>query len=330
MQRILQARHHRYALSRPFRISRGVKTSAEVISVTLRQGNAVGRGEGVPYPRYGESIDSALAAIEAIRPAIESGAGREALQKLLSPGAARNAVDCAMWDLAARLDGGDVAAMVGGAKPGPVASALTISLDSPAAMGEAAAQIARVPLIKVKVDAIDPIAQIRAVRAAAPTAALIVDPNESWDEALVRGMEAVLDEARVVLLEQPVPVGADAWLEGYSSAVPICADESFHVAADVAVVARRYGVVNIKLDKTGGLTAALDAARAARVAGLGLMTGCMVSSSLSIAPALHLAARSDFVDLDGPLWLVDDWADGVRDEQGMLVPPNRGFWGQAY
>ena len=329
MQRILQARHHRYALSRPFRISRGVKTSAEVIGVTLRQGNAVGRGEGVPYPRYGESIDSALAAIETIRPAIESGASREALQKLLSPGAARNAVDCAMWDLEARLVGGDVAAMVGGAKPGPVASALTISLDSPAGMGEAAAQIARVPLIKVKVDAIDPIAQIRAVRAAAPTAALIVDPNESWDEALVRTMEAVLVGARVVLLEQPVPAGADEWLEGYSSAVPICADESFHVAEDVAVIARRYGVVNIKLDKTGGLTAALDAARAARAAGLGLMTGCMVSSSLSIAPALHLAARSDFVDLDGPLWLVDDWADGVRDEQGMLVPPNRGFWGQA-
>ena len=329
MQRILQARHHRYALSRPFRISRGVKTSAEVIGVTLRQGNAVGRGEGVPYPRYGESIDSALAAIETIRPAIESGASREALQKLLSPGAARNAVDCAMWDLEARLVGGDVAAMVGGAKPGPVASALTISLDSPAAMGEAAAQIARVPLIKVKVDAIDPIAQIRAVRAAAPTAALIVDPNESWDEALVRTMEAVLVGARVVLLEQPVPAGADEWLEGYSSAVPICADESFHVAEDVAVVARRYGVVNIKLDKTGGLTAALDAARAARAAGLGLMTGCMVSSSLSIAPALHLAAQAEFVDLDGPLWLVDDWAGGVRNEHGMLIPPDRGFWGQA-
>ncbi len=329
MQRILQARHHRYALSRPFRISRGVKTSADVISVTLRQGDAVGRGEGVPYPRYGESIDSALAAIEAIRPAIEGGAGREALQDLLSPGAARNALDCAMWDLEARLAGLDVAAMLGEAEPGPVASALTISLDAPAAMGEAAARVAKAPLIKVKVDAIDPIEQIRAVRAAAPTAALIVDPNESWDEALLKAMQPVLVEARVVLLEQPVLAGADEWLEGYSSAVPICADESFHVAEDLAVVARRYGVVNIKLDKTGGLTAALDAARAVRAEGLGLMTGCMVSSSLSIAPALHLAARSDFVDLDGPLWLVDDWAGGVRDEHGMLVPPDRGFWGQT-
>jgi len=329
MQRTLQAQHLRYALSRPFRISRGVKTSAEVISVTLRQGDAVGRGEGVPYLRYGENIASALAAIEGVRPAIEEGASRDELLGLLSPGAARNAIDCALWDLEARLLGIDVAGMLGGEEPDPVASALTISLDAPAAMGTAAARVASVPLIKVKVDAVDPAAQIRAVREAAPIALLIVDPNESWDEALVRSMEPVLVGARVALLEQPVPTGADAWLEGYSSAVPICADESFHVAGDIAIVARRYDVVNIKLDKTGGLTAALDAARAVRAAGLGLMTGCMVSSSLSIAPAFHLAAQSDFVDLDGPLWLVDDWAGGVRDEQGMLAPPDRGFWGQA-
>ena len=329
MQRILHARHRRYALSRPFRISRGVKTDADVIDVTVRHGDAVGRGEGVPYARYGESIASALAAIAAICPQIEGGADRAAVLNLLPPGAARNAVDCALWDLEARLGGVDVAAMIGGVAPAPVASALTISLDGPAAMGEAAARIATAPLLKVKVDAIDPLAQIRAVRAAAPTAALIVDPNESWDEALLKAMQPMLVEARVALLEQPVPAGADAWLEGFSSAVPICADESFHVADDLAVVARRYDVVNIKLDKTGGLTAALDAARAARAAGLGLMTGCMVSSSLSIAPALHLAMGSDFVDLDGPLWLVDDWAGGVKDEHGMLVPPDRGFWGQA-
>jgi L-alanine-DL-glutamate epimerase-like enolase superfamily enzyme len=329
MQRCLQADHDCYALSRPFRISRGTKTSAHVLRVTLRQGDVVGRGEGVPYPRYGESIDTALAGIEAVRPAVEEGASREALQDLLSPGAARNAIDCAMWDLEARLAGVDVAAVVGGAKPGPIASALTISLDAPAAMGEAARRVSNAPLIKVKVDAIDPMAQIRAVRMAAPAAALIVDPNESWDEALLRAIEPVLVEARVALLEQPVPAGADEWLEDYSSTVPICADESFHTAADLAAVARRYGVVNIKLDKTGGLTAALHAAREARAAGLGLMTGCMVSSSLSIAPAFHIAAQSDFVDLDGPLWLADDWAGGVTDEQGTLVPPDRGFWGQA-
>jgi L-alanine-DL-glutamate epimerase-like enolase superfamily enzyme len=329
MQRCLQADHDCYALSRPFRISRGIKTSANVIRVTLRQGDVLGRGEGVPYLRYGESIDSTLAGIESVRSAIEEGAGREALQDLLSPGAARNAIDCAMWDLDARLTGVDVAAMVGGAKPGPIASALTISLDTPVAMGEAAARVSSAPLIKVKVDAIDPIAQIRAVRAAAPDAALIVDPNESWDEALLRAIAPVLVEAGVALLEQPVPAGEDEWLEHYPRAVPICADESFHVAGDLAAVARRYDVVNIKLDKTGGLTAALHAAREARAAGLGLMTGCMVSSSLSIAPAFHIAAQSNFVDLDGPLWLVDDWVGGVRDEQGKLVPPDPGFWGQA-
>ena len=327
MQRKLQAQHDRFALSRPFRISRGVKTAADVISVTLRDGDAVGRGEGVPYPRYGESVESALAAIEAIRPAIERGAGRAELLTLLPAGAARNAVDCALWDLEARLSGTDVAAMIGAPGADSIISALTIGIDTPAAMAEAAALVADAPLLKVKVDAVDPVGQIRAVRAAAPQSALIVDPNESWDQTLVEGMQPVLVELRVALLEQPVPAGADDWLEGFAPAVPICADESFHVAADLGVIARRYGAVNVKLDKTGGLTAALAIARAARAAGLGLMTGCMVSTSLSIAPALHLAAMSDFVDLDGPLWLVDDRVGGVRNERGMLTPPTAGFWG---
>ena len=329
MHRILTARHARYALARPFRISRGTKTAVDVVEVSLRSGDAVGRGEGVPYARYGESVASALAAIEAVRPAIEAGAGREELQRLLPPGAARNALDCALWGLEAQLLGSDVATMIGAAAPGPLPSALTIGIDAPAAMGAAAARIARAPLIKVKVDADEPGAQVQAVREAAPAAALIVDPNESWDEQIVRAMEPLLVGARVALLEQPVPAGADAWLEDYRSAVPICADESFHVAADLEVVAGRYDVVNIKLDKTGGLTAALAAAAAARAAGLGLMVGCMVSSSLSIAPALHLAAGAGFVDLDGPLWLVDDWPGGVSDASGVLLPPTTGFWGQA-
>lgn len=327
MQRTIQAQHDRFALSRPFRISRGVKTVADVISVTLRDGDMVGVGEGVPYPRYGESVESALAAIEAIRPAIESGADRQALLTLLPAGAARNAVDCALWDLEARLSATDVAAMIGVPAPDCIGSALTIVIDSPAAMGQAAARIADAPLLKVKVDECDPAAQIRAVRSAAPECALIVDPNESWDQALVEAMQPVLVEARVALLEQPVPAGADEWLEGFASVVPICADESFHVADDLGVVARRYGALNVKLDKAGGLTAALEIAREARAAGLGLMTGCMVSSSLSIAPALHLAAVSDFVDLDGPLWLVDDRPGGVRNERGILARPAAGFWG---
>ena len=327
MPRTLQAQHDSFALSRPFRIARGTKTQADVITVTVGKGDVVGRGEGVPYPRYGESIEGALAAIEGVRTDLETGADRQALLSLLPPGAARNAIDCALWDLEARLSGRDVASMLGAPAPERLASALTIGIDTPEAMAHIAAGIADVPLLKVKVDAADPAARIRAVRAAAPKAALIVDPNESWDRPLVEAMQPVLVEARVALIEQPVPADTDAWLEGFTPAVPICADESVHVAADLDHVARRYQVVNVKLDKAGGLTAALELAHAARTAGLGLMTGCMVSSSLSIAPALHVARLSDFVDLDGPIWLKEDRPRGVRDVGGMLVPPEAGFWG---
>ena len=327
MHRTLQAQHDSFALSRPFRIARGTKTQADVITVTVGKGDVVGRGEGVPYPRYGESIEGALAAIEGVRTDLETGADRQALLSLLPPGAARNAIDCALWDLEARLSGRDVASMLGAPAPERLASALTIGIDTPEAMAHIAAGIADVPLLKVKVDAADPAARIRAVRAAAPKAALIVDPNESWDRPLVEAMQPVLVEARVALIEQPVPADTDAWLEGFTPAVPICADESVHVAADLDHVARRYQVVNVKLDKAGGLTAALELAHAARTAGLGLMTGCMVSSSLSIAPALHVARLSDFVDLDGPIWLKEDRPRGVRDVGGMLVPPEAGFWG---
>lgn len=327
MSRILRAQHDSFPLARPFRISRGVRTQAEVVTVALEQGGVVGRGEGVPYARYGESIESTLAAIDAVRGAIEGGADRAQLLDLLPPGAARNAVDCALWDLEARLGGRSVAAKIGAPEPGRLVSALTIGIDTPMAMAVAASKIADAPLIKVKVDATIPDAQIRAVRNAAPDAKLIVDPNESWDQQLVRAMQAVLLVLKVDLLEQPVPAGADAWLENFVPDVPICADESVHVAADLDTVARRYQVVNVKLDKSGGLTEALALAEAARARGLGLMTGCMISSSLSIAPALHVARMSDFVDLDGPIWLMEDRPGGVRDEAGWLWPPQHGFWG---
>ena len=327
MSRTLRAQHDSFALSQPFRISRGVKTQAEVVTVELEQGGVVGRGEGVPYAHYGESVESALAGIEDVRAAIESGADRAQLLGLLPPGAARNALDCALWDLEARLTGRSVAARIGAPEPGRLVSALTIGIDTPMAMAVAASKIADAPLIKVKVDATIPDAQIRAVRNAAPHAKLIVDPNESWDQQLVRAMQVLLVTLRVDLLEQPVPADTDEWLEGFTPELPICADESVHVAADLDRVARRYQMVNVKLDKSGGLTEALDLARSARARGLGLMTGCMVSSSLSIAPALHIARMSDFVDLDGPIWLREDRAGGVRDEAGYLVPPQRGFWG---
>lgn len=325
--RILRARHDCFALSQPFRIARGVKTQADVITVELGQDGVIGLGEGVPYLRYGESIESTLAAIEGVRVPLEAGAKRADLMALLPAGAARNAIDCALWDLEARQAGTSVAAMLGEPEPGRIASALTVVIDIPMAMAAAAHRIADAPLLKVKVDASIPDAQIRAVRGAAPNARLIVDPNESWDRQLVEAMLPLLAELRIDLLEQPVPASADAWLEGFASAVPICADESVHVAADLDVIARRYSHVNVKLDKAGGLTAALELARAARARGLGLMTGCMVSSSLSIAPALHIARMSDFVDLDGPVWLKEDRAGGVRDEDGYLTPPQKGFWG---
>ena len=219
--------------------------------------------------------------------------------------------------------------MIGAPASGRIASALTVVIDAPDAMARAAAAIARAPLIKEKVDANDPEAQIRAVRAAAPDARLIVDPNESWSQHLVVALQPLLVEQRVALLEQPVPAGEDEWLESFEPTVPICADESVHVVADLPAVARRYQAVNVKLDKAGGLTAALALATAARARGLGLMTGCMVSSSFLIAPALHVARLSDFADLDGPIWLREDHVGGVADEHGFLHPPAAGFWGTA-
>jgi len=329
MLRHIDATHDRFGLSTPFRISRGVKTAADVVTVTIRQDGMVGRGEAVPYGRYGETIEDTLAAIRAIVPHIAQGASRSDLAGLLPAGAARNAVDCALWDLEARLANTSVAALAGLNEPAAIASAITIGLDSADVMGRAAARIAHVPLIKIKVDRTDPTAQIAAVRAAAPDSRLIVDPNESWTIETLQALGPLLIECRVDLLEQPLPAGDDGALAGFDCAVPICADEALHTAADLDMLRGRYDVVNIKLDKTGGLTEALALAAAARQKGFGMMTGCMVCSSLGIAPAMLLAQDALFVDLDGPLWLAEDRAGGVTDHGGMLSPPTPGFWGNA-
>jgi L-alanine-DL-glutamate epimerase-like enolase superfamily enzyme len=327
MHRTLSARHDRFALSRPFRISRGVKTAADVVTVSVREGGIEGRGESLPYPRYGESVEIVLAQLAAVESAIAGGATREELLVLMSAGAARNALDCALWDLEAKQTGRSVAALLGAPEPGRIATALTVVIDTAEAMARAAAAIASAPLIKVKVNADDPAAAVRAVRRAAPQAALIVDPNESWNEALVKAVMPVLEECAVAVLEQPVPAGEDAWLEGYDSPVPICADEAIHTIAELDMVAARYDAVNVKLDKAGGLTAGLELAGATRDRGLKLMSGCMICSSLGIAPALHVARLADWADLDGPLWLAEDRPGGVRGESGWLVPPEEGFWG---
>lgn len=328
MRRTLTVMGETFPLATPFRISRGVKTAAEVVTVTLAQGDVVGRGECVPYPRYGESVAASIAEIEAVRMAIETGVSRRGLLEILPAGAARNAVDCALWDLELRLAGSSLAEATGIETPlRPIATAMTVGLDTPERMGLAAAALADAPLIKVKVDANDPVAQLRAVRAAAPAPRMIVDPNESWTIAQVDAMQALAEALRIDLLEQPLPAQEDAALRGYRSLIPIAADESVHVAADLDTLPNGYGVVNIKLDKAGGLTAALALAEAARARGLGVMTGCMICSSLSIAPAWAIAARSDFVDLDGPLWLSADRAGGVTGAAGYLQPAQAGFWG---
>jgi L-Ala-D/L-Glu epimerase len=326
MLRRLIARSERWPLSRPFRIARGVKTAAEVVVVEVHAGDQIGWGEAVPYARYGESVDSVLAQIASFADAFAGGAGRQALQSRLPPGAARNAVDCALWDLEAKMTGRSVAAMLGFAQPSDTITAVTVSLDTPMKMAEAAGAVADAPLIKVKVDAEAPLAAVEAVRGAAPNARLIVDPNESWSgEQLIRLLPALADHG-VDLLEQPVAAGADDALEGLNPPVPICADEAAHTSADLDRVARRYQAVNIKLDKTGGLTEALTLRRRVLDMGLTLMVGCMISTSLGVAPALLAAVDAAYVDLDGPWWLLHDRDSAMRFKGGRLTPPRDG-WG---
>lgn len=327
MLRTLVARKENWPLAAPFRISRGVKTAADVIAVDIGHDGETGQGEAVPYARYDESLDSVLAQVESIADAVRGGMTRGDLLKALPPGAARNAVDCALWDLEAKLSGRSVAELLGEPEPGPITIALTVSLDEPEAMGRAAAAMNGAALIKVKVDALQPEACLRAVRANAPEARLIVDPNEGWTFDLLRNIQPLLQELKVSLIEQPLPAADDHQLAGFEPAIPICADESCHTAADLGDLAGRYQVVNIKLDKTGGLTEALELLAAARRQGFGVMVGCMVSSSRSIAPALLLAEHADFVDLDGPLWLKSDHEGGVSLRDGLLYPPSPGFWG---
>lgn len=331
LSRRLSVTHDVFAMTRPFRISRGARTEAEVVTVVIAEGGVAGRGECTPSPRYGESISSATATIETCRAMIEAGvdagADRQALAALLPPGAARNAIDCALWDLQAKLGGSSVAALAGLSPLGRTVSGITISIDTPEAMGAEAATLAGVPLIKIKVDGDDPMARIHAVRAAAPGPRLIVDPNESWSVAQLIALQDDLAAARIDLLEQPVPASSSEALAGLLRRVPICADEAAHGATDIPGLVGLYDYVNLKLDKTGGLTEALVMARLAREAGLGLMVGCMLSSSLAIAPAALLAQWAEFIDLDGPYLFTKDRDGGFGFDKGILVPTAEGFWG---
>ena len=327
MLRELNIRHRSFPLNAPFRISRGVRHATDVVSVELRQGNACGRGEAVPYARYGESMASVLDEMEAQRKDLCAGMGRDELQSRLHAGAARNALDAALWDLESKLTGVPVWTRLARPAHAPLVTALTVSLDTPEAMQQATARIADAKLIKIKLDADDPAARVAAVRRAAPSARLIVDANEAWSIDILRDVLPALERANVGLIEQPLPAAADAALQGLASSIPICADESCHTTADLPRLLERYQAVNIKLDKTGGLTEAWRLLRAARDAGFRIMVGCMVGSSLGIAPALEVAREAEFIDLDGPLWLENDYAGGVGMQLGLLTPPSAGFWG---
>jgi L-alanine-DL-glutamate epimerase-like enolase superfamily enzyme len=331
MLRALNVAHESWALATPFRISRGVKTIADVVVMEIHETNGgtggSGRGEAVPYARYGETVDSVLEQVRGMKSALAAGLTREALQQAMPPGAARNAIDCALWDLSATLSGRSVTAQLGHGPLPSLPAMLTIGIDTPEAMHAAAERLRDAPMIKVKLDANDPAARLRAVRAGAPQARLVVDANEGWTFDILKAMQPTLADARVELIEQPLPAKADAVLEGFDPACPICADESCHVADNLPELLGRYQAVNIKLDKTGGLTAALELLKRAREEGLLVMCGCMVSTSLAIAPAFHIARHADFVDLDGPVWLKQDRAGGLRVENGALVPPAGALWG---
>jgi L-alanine-DL-glutamate epimerase-like enolase superfamily enzyme len=312
-----------------FRIARGAKTEAQVIVVTLTEGDFSGRGECVPYARYGETVMSLLAQIEAMRPEIQNGLTRQGLQQRLAAGAARNALDCALIDLEAKTKGRRAHQLLGLAAPLPVQTAYTLSLDTPEAMGEAAAAAAAkgYGLLKLKIAGGGDLQRVERVRANAPRTRLIVDANEAWTKDDLIRLAPELARLGVALIEQPLKAQDDEALLGFASPVPLCADESCHTRADLPRVKGRYSHLNVKLDKAGGLTEALALAQAARAMDLRLMVGCMVSTSLAMAPATLLAGMAAFVDLDGPLLLARDRDPALRYEGAILHPPEALLWG---
>lgn len=327
MKRTMTTIVEHFPIAGSFTISRGSKTTASVVTCTLIEDGFTGRGECVPYGRYGETIDSVLAQIEIARPLIESGIDRFELLETMPAGAARNAVDCALWDLEAKRTGTRAFALARADEPAALTTAYTLSLGEPEAMAAQAAKYAHRALLKIKVGTADDASRIRAVRAAAPQSAIILDANEGWTEDNLAHHFAVCVEANIALIEQPLPAGRDSFLETIARPVKVCADESVHNTEDLAHLAGRYDAVNIKLDKTGGLTEALRMRDAARALDLKIMVGCMVGTSLGMAPAVLLAQGAEFVDLDGPLLLAHDREPGLRYETSLVFPSLPALWG---
>jgi len=323
----LTVRTESWPIAGSFTISRGAKTEAVVIVAELTDGRHRGRGECVPYARYGETAAGVAAALQAMTGDLANGLDRAALQSAMQPGAARNALDCAFWDLEAKRAGKPAYALAGLEAPKPLVTAYTISIGAPQTMADAARAAASRPLLKIKLGAPGDPERIAAVRRAAPQSELIVDANEGWSaDNLAENLDAC-SKAGVTLIEQPLPADNDGALASAKRSIAICADESVHDRATLPALVGRYDAVNIKLDKTGGLTEALAMADEAQRLGLRIMTGCMVATSLAMAPAMLVAQRARVVDLDGPLLLAKDRPDGLRYDGSLVHPPTPGLWG---
>jgi L-alanine-DL-glutamate epimerase-like enolase superfamily enzyme len=323
----LSVRTESWPIAGSFTISRGAKTEAQVVVAELSDGRHKGRGECVPYPRYDETAQTVMAALGAVSTRLAFGLDRAALQAEMPAGAARNALDCAFWDLEAKRANKPAHELAGLPAPKPLTTAFTISLGTPEAMADAARKAAARKLLKIKLGGPGDAERIKAVRASAPHAELIVDANEGWTAGNLAANLAACAAAGVTLIEQPLPAGDDAALATVSRPIPVCADESVHDRASLRALAGHYDAVNIKLDKTGGLTEALAMAAEAETLGFAVMVGCMVATSLAMAPAMLLAQRARVVDLDGPLLLAKDRPDGLRYDGSMVYPPTPALWG---
>ncbi|QFT31231.1 L-Ala-D/L-Glu epimerase [Labrenzia sp. THAF82] len=317
----------RFEIAGGFKISRETRTHAQVVMVTVSDGTSTGHGECVPYPRYGESLESVQTQVEEIAPLLKEGLSREALLKTMPAGAARNAVDCALWDFEAKRSGRSAATIAGLGTLKPVTTAFTISVDTPEIMAEKTAAAAHRPLLKVKLAGAGDDERIAAVRASAPNSTLIVDANEAWDEGCFDKNMSACKAAGVALIEQPLPAKGDELLADANHPVTLCADESLHPGKGVDELRRKYDAVNIKLDKAGGLTAALQLVQEARAMEFKVMIGCMLGTSLAMAPAVLIAQGADFVDLDGPLLLARDRSPGLHFDGSTLYPPQPELWG---
>lgn len=328
MARKLVVSEEAWPIAGVFRISRGARTESKIVLVRIEDNGVIGQGESAPNFRYDETVESAIAQIEAVRGEIEDGVSRSGLLSLLPSGAARNAVDCALWDLEAKQSGNSVEELAGISPMGPVTTVFTLSVDTPEAMGEAAAKNRDRPLLKLKMtgDGLD-VERIRCIHDNAPNARLVVDANEAWSVELYKDYAPQLAPLGVEMIEQPLPAGDDDGLIGLARPIPVCADESCHDTGSLPDLVGKYDIINIKLDKTGGLTEALRLRDAAVDAGFEIMVGCMIGTSLAMAPGMVVAQGAKLVDLDAPLLLAKDREPGLHYDGSTIAPPKPELWG---